>query len=110
MLLGRPWPQPGEPLFTEDDTAYALALAEEERDTCPNCGMPVAVCSDPQYQFAFEPSERVCWPTARMALHRASPEWEKRADEVRQATMLAARFREGHAAPLDAGLDLTEGN
>jgi hypothetical protein len=44
----------------------AIALAEEEADTCGQCGMLRIWCSDPANQFAFEAhEERVCWPTYR---------------------------------------------
>lgn len=31
---------PGEPLWLDEDRAWALALAEVERDACPGCGHP----------------------------------------------------------------------
>lgn len=107
ILLGRPWPQPGEPWFTDEDTAYALALAEEEAATCHMCGLPVAVCSDPEHQFDFEGRERVCWPTYALALHRNKNEWGSKSDDTKQATQLSAGWRDGKRAPLDAGLDMS---
>lgn len=35
ILLGRPWPQPGEPLFLPDDTDGALELQADEDIRCP---------------------------------------------------------------------------
>ena len=106
ILLGRPVPQSGEPLFTEEDTAYALALAEEERETCVHCGLPIVVCSDPQYQYAFEGRERMCWPTYALAQHRNKDQWKAKLDDTKAATFPSAKWREGKAAPLDAGLGL----
>ena len=40
VLLGRPWPAAGEPLFLADDLDGALALDDEERGTCDGCGQP----------------------------------------------------------------------
>lgn len=107
IFLGRPWPQPGEPLFTDEDTAWAVALGEEERDTCPVCGYPKAVCRDPQYQFpAFAPHEEICGPTQRLAMYRETDAWTGKLESTRAATQLSARFRAGYEAPIDVGLDL----
>lgn len=106
--MGRPWPQSGEELFTQEDTDYAIALAEEERDTCPSCGMPKAWCRDPANQFAFEPHEETCFPSYRLALYRNSDGWKRKHDDTKQATQVSARFRDGHAPKWDAGLDLNE--
>lgn len=102
--------QPGEPLFTAEDTDGAVALAEEERDTCPSCGMLKIWCRDPQHQFAFDADESVCWPTYRLALRQGSKEFEGRDAATKRATQLSARFREGHSPDLTAGLDLPEGD
>ena len=106
ILLGRPWPKPGEPLFLPEDTDYAIALAEEEQDTCSQCGMPRAWCSDPANQFAFEPAERMCWPTYRLAQHRGSDKWQAKHEDTKVATQVSARFREGYIPDVAAGLDL----
>lgn len=39
-------PLPGEPLWTDEDRAWALALADIERDACPGCGEPWSESSD----------------------------------------------------------------
>lgn len=109
IFTGRPWPQPGEPLFTEDDTAKAVALAEEERDTCPACGMPKVWCRDPANQFgAFEPVTDFCWVAYRLADHRAAVV-EKMSDSQRAAAQVSVRFREGREPDLSAGLEPTGG-
>jgi hypothetical protein len=105
IFTGRPTPAPGEPLFTEDDTSAAVALALEERDTCPSCGYPKAWCRDPDNQFAFEPHEEACHATYTITAHRIKVD-EKRSNETRASTLMAARFRKGKEPDIDAGLDL----
>jgi hypothetical protein len=105
VFTGRPTPAPGEPLFTEDDTAAALALAEEERDTCPACGFLKVWCRDPNNQFgAFEPHVEFCWATYRLADHRSMI--EQMGESQRAAAQVSPRFREGREPDLTAGLDL----
>lgn len=106
ILLGRPMPQPGEPLFTDEDTAYAMALAEEEAATCPSCGLLKAVCRDPEFQFAFEVHEEQCHATKALADHQLKSEWTKKHEATRAATQLSARFREGKQPALEVGLEL----
>ena len=109
IFTGRPTPAPGEPLFTEEDTAAAIALGEEERDTCPSCGMLKVWCRDPANQFAFEPHEQMCFPTWRLAQFRESAGWTGKHEATKQATQVSARFREGHEPDLEAGLGLGDG-
>lgn len=105
VLLGRVV-EPGEPLFTDEDTAYAMALAEEEAATCPSCGLLKVICRDPANQFAFEAAEEQCHATYAIASHRKKVEGQ-RSDEAAAATMTHPKIREGVNIPLDAGLDLT---
>jgi hypothetical protein len=106
--MGRPWPQPGEPLFLKEDSDLAIALAEEERDTCPSCGLPKAWCRDPANQFAvFDVHEEACFATLRLAEHRKAVD-QKRSDESRAATQTSVRFAEGNAPDLAAGLGLAD--
>lgn len=67
IFLGRPWPQPGESLFLQEDTDYALALhqleAQEAADRCPLCGLPKLVCRAPENQYGFEPEAERCHAT-----------------------------------------------
>lgn len=106
--MGRPWPQSGEELFTQEDTDYAIALAEEERDTCPSCGMPKAWCRDEANKFAFEPVVETCAPAYRLALYRNGDKWKDMQDDDKQAAQLTARFRKGHEPDIAAGLGLGE--
>ena len=107
MFLGGPWPAAGEPLFTAEDTAWAIALAEEERDTCPACGYPKAWCRDPGNQFAFEPNEEECFVAKRLSQHQSSDRWKAKQDDTKAATQVSARFRAGHEPDFDAGLNLS---
>jgi len=93
-------------LFLEEDTAAALALAEEERDTCPSCGLPKAWCRDPANQFAaFEAHEDTCFATYALAVHRKGVD-DKRSDETRAATQTSVRFAAGREPDIEAGLGL----
>lgn len=53
IFLGRPWPEPGEPLWTDEDRAWAIALIFEESEVCPGCGQPISECIDPRNEFAY---------------------------------------------------------
>lgn len=99
-------PQPGEPLFTDEDTAYALALAEEEAATCSSCGLLKVVCHDPEYQFGFVVHEEQCHATKTLAEHQLNAAWSKKHESTRAATQLSAKFREGRQPPIDVGLEL----
>ena len=108
MFTGRPTPAPGEPLFTEEDTGLAVALAEEERDTCPACGYLKSWCRDPANQFGtFEPHEEYCWASYRLADY-SKANGDKLSDSQRAAIQVSARFREGREPDVDAGLGLAE--
>jgi hypothetical protein len=69
--LGRPWPAPGEPFFLPEDTALAVALAEQEAaeaaEKCPLCGLPREVCRDPANQFRFVAEAEQCHASAAIA-------------------------------------------
>lgn len=105
--MGRPWPQPGEPLFLKEDSDLVIALAEEERDTCPSCGYLKSWCRDPANQFgAFAVHEERCHATYVRALHH-----EKVGDDrspERLATQVSVRFAEGRWPDVGAGLGLAD--
>ena len=44
-------PAPGEPLWLDEDRAWALALTLEENEVCGGCGQPLAECTDPRNEF-----------------------------------------------------------
>lgn len=108
MFTGRVVEQ-GEPLFLVEDTDGAIALAQEERDTCPSCGFPKVWCSDPANQFdAFEAHERQCHATYALAIHREVVN-EGRDAATRDAVQIRARFRPGKQPDIYQGLDLPAG-
>lgn len=107
IFLGRPWPNPGEPLFLDEDTAWAVALAEEERDACPSCGMPKDICRSGDIPFTdYEVREETCQPTLRLAHHRNSDAWKSRHEATKHAVQASVRFRDGKAPRTDYGLGL----
>ncbi|MEO3978768.1 hypothetical protein [Streptomyces sp. CAU 1734] len=53
MFLGRAV-QPGEALWLEEDRAWALALADVEADTCPDCGHSWSETSAPGAEGQYE--------------------------------------------------------
>lgn len=103
-------PAPGEPLFTEEDTAYAIALAEEERDACPACGMPKAWCRDnKEGRFKYEVLEDFCWTTYHLENRRnALADNKKKSPSDKRAMQLFARFRDGYEPDYGADLGLVE--
>ena len=107
MFTGRPTPAPGEPLFTEEDTAGAVALAEEERDTCPTCGLLKVWCRGAGSKFTdYEVAEETCQATMRLAQFRESDGWKAKHAATQQSTQLSVRFRPGYEPDLEAGLGL----
>lgn len=58
---------PGEPLFTEEDRAWALALAEVEADTCPDCGQPWSEATDPKNEEQYKAELILCHACAMSA-------------------------------------------
>lgn len=97
---------PGEPEFLPEDTDGAIALAEEERDTCPSCGMQKAWCRDPVNQFGvFEPHQEFCWASYRLADFRKA-KFDKLSESQQASWQVWAGFREGHEPAIEAGLDL----
>jgi hypothetical protein len=50
----------GEPLWTDEDRAWALALVMEEAEVCPGCGQPIAECTDPQNEFVYQATSWRC--------------------------------------------------
>ncbi|WP_327337403.1 hypothetical protein OG384_14985 [Streptomyces sp. NBC_01324] len=66
MFLGRVV-APGEPLWIEEDRAWALALAEVEADTCPDCGQPWSEATDPVNEFEYRAELIMCHSCATSA-------------------------------------------
>lgn len=51
---------PGEPLWLDEDRAWALALAEVEKDCCPDCGHPWSEASAAENEFEYDVSLLRC--------------------------------------------------
>lgn len=87
ILLGRPWPAAGEPLFTDEDTNWALAHAEykaqADADRCGLCGLPRSLCRDPANQFGFEAEFEQCHATYALL----SRQEQAKGSEVAQRAM-----------------------
>jgi hypothetical protein len=47
-------PAPGEPLWGDEDRAWALALLQVESEGCPDCGHPWAESSHADNEFAYQ--------------------------------------------------------
>ncbi|NUP23602.1 MAG: hypothetical protein HOZ81_47610 [Streptomyces sp.] len=66
MFLGRAV-APGEAAWTEEDRAWALALAEVEADTCPDCGQPWSESTDAANEFEYRAELIMCHACATSA-------------------------------------------
>lgn len=53
VFLGRV-PAAGEPLWLPEDTAWAMALAAVEADSCPDCKQPWSEATDKASEFAYD--------------------------------------------------------
>lgn len=106
IFQGAPWPPGGEPLFTQEDHDWFVALAEERRDTCPSCGLLKVVCRDKARQFDFTIAEEQCHATKALADYQEAT--KERSGAAKQATQVAVTFRDGKNPPIDVGLDLSD--
>lgn len=65
---GRPaaWVTELEPEFDANERDSWLALTQWRAAICPDCGNPVAICSNPEGVFGegFYPIRRICWVRA----------------------------------------------
>ena len=59
--------QDGEPLWLDEDRAWALALLEAEKNSCPECGQPWDIATDPKNEFAFTAELIRCHPCTTSA-------------------------------------------
>ena len=67
IFLGRPWPQPGEPLWLDEDRDWALALHYIEADRCPDCGQQWGEATDPANEFKWRGELTKCHACAAAA-------------------------------------------
>jgi hypothetical protein len=81
-VLGAPWPAPGEPLFTPEDTELALEYLAMLADRCSGCGHPVSETTELDERgvpvHEYEGRSTVCLACEAKAEHRRSI--EKRSD------------------------------
>jgi len=59
VFLGRV-PVPGEPLWTDEDRGWAIALLEYEADICSGCGQPHGESTLIENEFHYKPTVLVC--------------------------------------------------
>lgn len=62
--MGRPWPQPGEQLFTPQDTADVLEYMREKALECPGCGHPRDESMAKENQHAYDAEPVRCFACA----------------------------------------------
>lgn len=67
ILLGRPWPQPGEPLWLSRDLDEAAAWQDELDAQCPGCGHPTDRAWNPDGMDDWAPQVKHCWACAATA-------------------------------------------
>lgn len=60
-------PVPGEPLWTAEDRAWAMALLEYEADLCSGCGQPRSESMAAQNEFEYRPQALRCHGCAAVA-------------------------------------------
>lgn len=66
LFLGAPLPAPGEPLWTEEDRDWALALIALEADRCGGCGQPRSESTHSRNEFAYTAEPQRCHACAAM--------------------------------------------
>ena len=92
-------------MFTQVDTAWALALEEQEAaeaaEKCPLCGLPVSVCRDPANEFRFDAAPEKCAAAYAIAIKQA--EWNK--DNAEANVRSAAWSAHLKPSPSSGGLD-----
>ncbi|WP_416976722.1 hypothetical protein [Streptomyces sp. T028] len=81
IFLGRPWPQPGEPLWLDEDREWALALQYIEADVCPDCRQPWQDATDAKNEGAWNAHLVRCHACATAA--RKTTEFENNGGDMR---------------------------
>ena len=59
VFLGRV-PVPGEPLWTDEDRGWSIALLEYEADLCSGCGQPRSESMGKANEFHYSPTVLRC--------------------------------------------------
>lgn len=81
--MGRPLPGPGEPLWTDEDRAYAFALLDLEADTCTGCGQSLTESMDPEREELWKAEVVRCHACGTAARHVEG--WQKGGGDARGA-------------------------
>ena len=66
IFLGRV-PAPDEPLWSDEDREWALALLDVEADTCGGCGQPLSESYLPENEYAYTVTPSRCHACAAMS-------------------------------------------
>lgn len=73
--MGRPWPEPGQPLFTEQDTEDVFEYFREKELECPGCGHPRDESMDKANQLAYVAEPVRCF--ACQARDQRAEKWHR---------------------------------
>ncbi len=65
--MGRAWPQPGDPLWLDEDRQWLYALMHVEADVCGDCGQPWGEVSDSKNEYAYDVTLPRCHACAAIA-------------------------------------------
>ncbi|MFB7671682.1 hypothetical protein ACFC26_09715 [Kitasatospora purpeofusca] len=82
-------PRPGEPLWTDDDRAWALALLAVEAETCSGCGHPLTDALASDQEEAWRAEILRCHACATGARHVDS--WRTAGGDTRGAQVRVTR-------------------
>jgi hypothetical protein len=72
ILLGRPMPGPGEPLWLPEDRWWALALLEVEAAACRDCGHPTGETTAAEAEYRYDAQVVRCHACAAGARRMAA--------------------------------------
>ena len=91
MFLGRVV-APGEPLWTDEDRGWAMALLEYEADICSWCGQPRSQSMAAENEFRYESQALRCHGCKAVA--RGSEPFSKPDSDTR-GLMIAVKLKGG---------------
>lgn len=72
IVLGRPWPAAGEPLWLPEDTELALAYQAEAKLRCSGCGNPRDESMNPEMAHVWKSHSSVCYACAELDAEKRS--------------------------------------
>ncbi|MGW4803007.1 hypothetical protein [Kitasatospora sp. NPDC004272] len=82
-------PEAGEPLWTDEDRAWAMALLEVEAETCKGCGQPLAESTDQALEEAYTAEVIRCHACTTAGHHLES--WQKAGGDQHGANVRVTR-------------------